>query len=91
MASPPMSVGTVAAFRDVGESQIGSLVISLLSMSGQSVPLPPRGFVGLDSSSFRGTGHLRSKLVSIRARPVAYTRDVLLWRLTCEWELHPPA
>lgn len=88
--SLPTSDVTVAAFKDVGASQIGSHVTWLISMSGRNVPLPPKGFVGLVSSSFQGIGALRSKLVSIQVRRLPSTRAVPLWRLTCEWELLPP-
>ena len=50
---------------------------------------PPRGFVGLDSSSFRVTDLHSCKLKSIRLRRRHYTHAAPRWRLTLEWETSP--
>ena len=50
---------------------------------------PPRGFIGLGSTSSAGIGPLPCKLNSIQLRRVANTRGAPLWRLTLEWETLP--
>jgi len=54
-------------------------------------PLPPRGFVGQVSSSFRGIELRHSKRRQIQLTRLATTGAARLWRLTCVWEIFQPA
>lgn len=60
-------------------------------MGGRVNRLPGPGFVGQESTSFRGTGAQRAKLTSTRMRRLHSTSGARLWRLTCVWETSPRA
>ena len=84
-----MLATTLAAYRDDGLSTLLSLVCSSDSTLRLSEGFPPRGFVGLVSSSSVGIGLDSYRLKSIQLRRRVCTHDAHLWRLTLEWETSP--
>ncbi len=84
-----MSDQTLAAYRDDGFSTLRSLICSSDSTLRLREGFPPRGFVGLGSPLSAGTDPESYRLKSIQLRRTVSTHAVLLWRLTCEWEISP--
>lgn len=81
---------TGVAWRTGGVWMLLSLRIWFYLTNGRLSSFPPRGFVGVASTSFRATGPRHSKLLSIRMRREVSTRSAHLWRLTCVWRTGPP-
>jgi len=78
----------VAAYRDGGFWTLLWQICSSAWTRKQSGSFPPRGFVGLGSSSSVVSDLAGCKLSSIRLRRRASTRSAPRWRLTLEWETH---
>ncbi len=82
---------TLAAYRDGGFWTLLWQAFWSAWTNKRGGSFPPRGFVGLGSSSSQATDLYFCRLKSIRLRRRRYTRAAPRWRLTLEWatSLHP--
>ncbi len=80
----------VAAYSDGGFWTLLWRICSSLWISGRGGSFPPRGFVGLGSTSRVVSDLYGCKLKSIRLRRRADTRHARLWRLTFKWATNRP-
>lgn len=77
------------AYRDDGLWILCWLVLSSLWKHGHNATFPPRGFVGLASSSSLAIEPKAFRLSSIALRKLPSTLGGRLWRLTFGWEISP--
>jgi len=79
-----------AAYRDDGAFTLCLHAIWVFLTGGRHLCFPPKGFVGLGSSSLVVTDLHHSKLVSIQLRRGHSTPSAPPWRLTYVWEISQP-